>query len=275
MAPRLLDDPLARVDQDHGQIGRRRARDHVARVALVPRRVRDDELALGGLEVAVGDVDRDALLALGAQPVGEQRQIERVLAVASLGGRAQGLELVGEDLLGVEQEPPDQGALAVVHRAGDDQPQQRARLRLVGQRRRRLPRNAGAHVADGSVGHGCRGLIAAWGVMAADRVRPRRHRQAEPRLPGSPGARLQLAAQREQVVVEVDLHRVALGGHVAPAHPLVARGACRAPSPTPVGKSVLTPQVGRDPASLGLGERHRRPQRLEQRNEEQVVARRA
>jgi hypothetical protein len=43
-------------------------------------RVGDDELAPLGLEVAVGDVDRDPLLALGLEAVEQQREVE----VASL-----------------------------------------------------------------------------------------------------------------------------------------------------------------------------------------------
>ena len=45
-----------------------------------PGRVGDDEAPLGGGEVAVGDVDRDPLLALGAQAVGQQREVEEVVA---------------------------------------------------------------------------------------------------------------------------------------------------------------------------------------------------
>jgi hypothetical protein len=56
---------LGGVDQHHGGVGAGGGRDHVARVLLVARRVADDELALRGGEVAVGDVDGDALLALG------------------------------------------------------------------------------------------------------------------------------------------------------------------------------------------------------------------
>jgi hypothetical protein len=41
----------------------------------VARRVADHELSVRGREVAVGDVDRDALLALGREAVGEQRQV--------------------------------------------------------------------------------------------------------------------------------------------------------------------------------------------------------
>ena len=73
-----------------------------------PGRVGQDERAPRGGEVAVGDVDRDALLALGAQAVGQAREVE--LAVAP----AQVVELVGEDRLGVVEQAPDERRLAVV-----------------------------------------------------------------------------------------------------------------------------------------------------------------
>ena len=57
-------------------VGGRGAGDHVARVLLVARRVGDDELALVGGEEAVGDVDGDALLALGRQAVDQQREVD-------------------------------------------------------------------------------------------------------------------------------------------------------------------------------------------------------
>jgi hypothetical protein len=69
------------------------------------------------VEIPVGDVDRDALLAFGAQAVGEQRQV-RVAVAAPLRGLLDVLELVLEDRLGVVEQPPDQGRLAVVHRPG-------------------------------------------------------------------------------------------------------------------------------------------------------------
>ena len=80
VAPRLLDDALARVDEDQREVGGRRAGDHVARVLHVAGRVGDDELAPRRREVAVRDVDRDALLALGPQAVGEQREVHVLLA---------------------------------------------------------------------------------------------------------------------------------------------------------------------------------------------------
>ena len=81
MPPRLRQHALARIDQDHREIGGRRAGHHVARILLVARRIGDDELALLGREEAIGDVDRDALLALGGEAVDQQREID-LLALA-------------------------------------------------------------------------------------------------------------------------------------------------------------------------------------------------
>jgi len=78
--------------------------------------VGDDERAPRRREVAVGHVDGDALLALGAQAVGEQREV-RVGVPAALAGALDGLELILEDLLGVVEQTADQRRLAVVHRS--------------------------------------------------------------------------------------------------------------------------------------------------------------
>ena len=67
---------VAGVDQDDDEVAGRRARCHVARVLGVPRSVGDDECASFRGEVAVGNVDGDALLPLSAEPVHEQRQID-------------------------------------------------------------------------------------------------------------------------------------------------------------------------------------------------------
>ena len=66
---------------------------HVARVLLVAGRVGQDELAARRREIPVGDVDRDALLPLGAQAVGEQRKIDRP------GGLVAGRGRHGSDLI--------------------------------------------------------------------------------------------------------------------------------------------------------------------------------
>jgi hypothetical protein len=91
VAAGLGEHALARVDQDDRQVGGGRGGDHVAGVLLVARRVGDDVLARAGGEVAVGDVDGDALFALGLQAVGEQRQVDdvqpRLLEVRSMACR--------------------------------------------------------------------------------------------------------------------------------------------------------------------------------------------
>ena len=79
---------LAGVDQHHGEVGGRRAGRHVAGVLLVTRRVGDDEPAPLGGEEAVGDVDRDALLALASSPSTSKREIEIVAGGAVRGSRA-------------------------------------------------------------------------------------------------------------------------------------------------------------------------------------------
>ena len=124
--PRLLDHALARVDQDESEVGGGGARDHVARVLHVARRVRELEAAARRHERAVGDVDRDPLLALGAQPVGQQREVD-VAVAAPLRGLLDVLELVGEDLLRVVEQPADQRRLAVVDRARRDEAEQLGR----------------------------------------------------------------------------------------------------------------------------------------------------
>ena len=123
--PGLRQHALARVDHQHGELGGRRAGDHVAGILLVAGRVGDDELALGTREIAIGDVDRDALLALGRQAVDQQREIESVaLRADRLAVGFEARELVVEDLPAVVQQPPDQGRLAVVDAAAGDEAQQ-------------------------------------------------------------------------------------------------------------------------------------------------------
>jgi hypothetical protein len=121
VAAGLLEHTAAGVDQDQGHVGGRGAGDHVARVLLVARGVGQHELAARRVEVAVGHVDRDPLLALGAQAVGQEGEVH--VGVAALAaGALEVLELVLEDLLGLEQQPPDQGGLAVVDRPGRGHP---------------------------------------------------------------------------------------------------------------------------------------------------------
>ena len=118
VAPGLGQDPFAGVDQDDTEIRGRRARDHVARVLLVPRRVRDDEVAFLRREKAVGHVDGDALLALGRQAVEQKRVVDFPRSCADLlRVRFQGGQLVVEQGLGIVEQEADERALAVVDAA--------------------------------------------------------------------------------------------------------------------------------------------------------------
>ena len=125
MAPRLHAHALLRIDQHHGGVGGRSAGGHVARVLLVARAIGDDELAAWRLEIAIGHVDGDALLALGLQAVDQQGEIgdfaRRAPAPAVV---RDGGKLVVEHLARVVQQAADQRALAVVDAAAGDEAQQ-------------------------------------------------------------------------------------------------------------------------------------------------------
>ncbi len=115
--PGLFDNALSRVDQDDDKLGSRRTGHHVAGVLDMPGCVGEHELALRRGEVAVRNIDRDALFALGPQPVGQQRKLDAVVpAVATR--PLDCFEGVREHRLGVMQQPPDQRRFAVIDRTG-------------------------------------------------------------------------------------------------------------------------------------------------------------
>ena len=98
VAAGLLDHALARIHEKDGEVGGRCAGHHITGVLDVPRRVGDDELTLRCGKIAVGHVDGDALLALGTETVGEQRQVD-VFVAALLGALFDRFELVFKDRL--------------------------------------------------------------------------------------------------------------------------------------------------------------------------------
>ena len=122
VAAGLFDDAVAGVDQEQGEVGGGCAGDHVAGVLHVAGGVGEDEFAPGGLEVAVGDIDGDALLALGAEAVGKQGEVD-VVHAARAARALDRFHLVDECLAGVEEQAADQGALAVVDGAGGGEPE--------------------------------------------------------------------------------------------------------------------------------------------------------
>ena len=76
---------------------------------------------------AIGDVDGDALLALGLKPVDQKREVDRVAGGAVLLGiRFERGELVLEQQLGIVEQPTDQRRLAVIDAAAGEEAQQRS-----------------------------------------------------------------------------------------------------------------------------------------------------
>ena len=122
MAARLNQHTFAGVDQHDGGVGGGCACRHVARVLLVARRVGNNELAARRREVAIGHVDRDALLALGPQAVGQQREIDLSGSGSSLPfDRA---HLIFVDRLRVVEQAADERGLSIVHTARSRKSQQ-------------------------------------------------------------------------------------------------------------------------------------------------------
>jgi hypothetical protein len=130
VAARLNQHAFAGVDQHHGGVGRGCAGGHVARVLLVAGRVGDDELAARRGEVAIGHVDGDALLALGAQAVGEQCKINLPWRGGSLA--FDGAHLIFVDRLRVVEQAADERGLAVVHAARRRKAQQQILFAFIG-----------------------------------------------------------------------------------------------------------------------------------------------
>ena len=115
---RLRQQALAGIDQQDRQIRVRGAGRHVAGILLVAGRVGDDERALRRREIAIGDVDRDALFALGLEAIDQQREIDICAGRAVLARIAlQCGELVVENQLLLIEQASDQRRLTIVDRA--------------------------------------------------------------------------------------------------------------------------------------------------------------
>ncbi len=139
VAPCLRQQALARIHQQHGELGVGGAGRHVAGVLLVAGRVGDDEGAARRREIAIGDVDGDALLALGLEAVEQQREIDLLAGGAVLARVAfERAQLIVEDEVLLVEQPADQRRLAVVHGAAGQEAQRRPRVGLA--RRGRLRR---------------------------------------------------------------------------------------------------------------------------------------
>jgi hypothetical protein len=122
----LLMEAARRIDEHDRRVAGRRASRHVPGVLHVTGRVGDEHAPLRRREHTPRDVDGDALLPLGGEPVGEQRRVDVPTGRAvHTGVRGERIELVVEHLPGVEQQATDERRLAVVDAPTHQQTQQR------------------------------------------------------------------------------------------------------------------------------------------------------
>ena len=115
---RLLAHALVGVDQQQRRLAAGSAGHHVLEELAVARRIDDHVVARLGPEADLGGVDRDALVALGLQGIHQESPFER--HAAPLAGRLDRLDLALGQGAGVVEQPADQGRLAVVDVADDD-----------------------------------------------------------------------------------------------------------------------------------------------------------
>ena len=86
------------------------------------RAIGDNELALFGGEETIGNVDSNALFALGRKAINKQCKVNLLtLRTDAFGIRLQSLQLIFKDHFAVIQQPPDQRRFAVIHRSASDE----------------------------------------------------------------------------------------------------------------------------------------------------------
>jgi hypothetical protein len=125
VSPRLHQQALARIDQQHRDVRARCAGHHVACVLLVSWGVGEDEAATRCLEEAICDVDGDALIALGRQTIDQQCIVDAALHSAeAFAVPIQRRHHIIGDGAAFEQQPADQRGLAIIDRAAGQYAQQ-------------------------------------------------------------------------------------------------------------------------------------------------------
>ena len=116
MATGLFLEALAGVKNYQGHVSRAGPRGHIAGVLDVTGAVGNYKLARRGGGVAVGHVNGDALVALGTKTISHEAEVE--VTDATLGrSSCYGLELVVEELTGVDEESTNERRLSVIHTA--------------------------------------------------------------------------------------------------------------------------------------------------------------
>ena len=107
MPARLRQQTLGSIYENDGCVSGGRAGGHVARVLFVAGRIGNDELAPGGGEITIGNINGNALLALRAQSISQQGKINRAGRTVDPAGAHRG-KLVFIDRLAVIQQAANQ-----------------------------------------------------------------------------------------------------------------------------------------------------------------------
>ena len=118
MPPALLAHAFGGVDHQQRGVGLGGARHHVLQEFDVARRIDQQHVAVRRVEPDLAGVDGDALVALGLQRIEQERPFER--HAAPLAHALDGLELAVGQRARVVHQPADQGRLAVIDMADDD-----------------------------------------------------------------------------------------------------------------------------------------------------------
>jgi hypothetical protein len=127
----LFDQSGANVDEQQRAIGARGGGGHVGGVLRMPRGVGEQDQPPRSGQTTMGDVDRHPLRALVLQPVDQKGRVGRVAHAAEPRGQPRDVgKLVLARRPAGDQQTPEQGRLAVIDRAADDDAQGRPGLFL-------------------------------------------------------------------------------------------------------------------------------------------------
>ncbi len=113
----LLHDAFARIDEDERYLRIGSAGDHVAGIFNMAGRIGDNVFTGRGGEVDMRHIDGDALLTLGYEAVGEQREVCEIKPFAFTGG-VQRFHFILRDGMGIIQQAANQCAFAVIYTTG-------------------------------------------------------------------------------------------------------------------------------------------------------------
>jgi hypothetical protein len=115
----LRKDALARIDKNDREVRSGGAGSHVSGVLLMARGIGNDELAALSGEIAISDVDGDALFTFSAKSISKLGEVDSELLLARRRhGPGDGANLVLVDVARVIEEPADKSGFAIVDTSG-------------------------------------------------------------------------------------------------------------------------------------------------------------